>query len=154
GATHLILPVRLPKAEDADLRPFDPPEMAPQSPAIHHPVAPAHPRRVMRDLLSGRITVDFPRWCYDVEYPDIGIRQASDGHARYLITEGDPLSAAMETAYRVVQTRADGVFTHESRSRMSCDEKSFHVWAETVIRENGDEIARKEWSEVIPRDHL
>ncbi|MFN4204629.1 MAG: CocE/NonD family hydrolase [Tabrizicola sp.] len=154
AATQLILPVRPPRAEDAGLRPFDPPEMAPDCPVIRHPVTPAYPRRVTRDLLSGRITVDFPRWCYDHEFPDIGIRQASEGHARYLITEGDPLSAAMETAYRVVQTRPDGVFSHESRSRMTCDESHFHIWAETVILENGTEIARRDWTEAIPRDHI
>lgn len=154
GGTSLVLPVRPPRPEDAALRPFDPPELAPQCPLIDHPVMASHPRRVTRDLLSGRITVDFPRWCYDHEFPDIGIRQSSEGHARYSITEGDPLSAAMETAYRVDQTRADGVFSHESRSRMTCDERHFHFWAETVIRENGAEIARREWSEEIPRDHL
>lgn len=154
GETALHLPVRPPRAEDAALRAFDPPEIAPQCPVIDHPVAPAHPRRVTRDLLSGRITVDFPRWCYDHEFPDIGIRQASEGHARYEIIEGDPLSAVMETAYRVAQTRADGVFTHESRSRMTCDARSFHIWAETVITENGQQIARKEWHEEIARDHL
>jgi len=154
AATELVLPRRPLRAEDAQLRPFDPPELAPQSPVIDHPVAPAHPRRVTRDLLSGRITVDFPRWCYDHEFPDIGIRQASEGHARYEITGDDPLSAAIETSYRVVQTRADGVFTHDSCSRMTCDERTFHIWAETVIRENGEEIARQEWREEIARDHL
>jgi hypothetical protein len=98
--------------------------------------------------------VDFPRWCYDHEFPDIGIRQASEGHVHYLITESNPLSATAETAYHVVQTRADGVFAHHSRSRLTCDERSFHFWAETVIHENGAEIARKEWAEEIPRDHI
>ena len=37
---------------------------------------------------------------------------------------------------------------------MTCDEKSFHLWMQTVIRENGEEIAHKEWREEIPRDHL
>ena len=37
----------------------------------------ASPRRITRDLLEGRITVDFPRWTYDHEFPDIGIRQRS-----------------------------------------------------------------------------
>jgi hypothetical protein len=109
---------------------------------------------VTRDLLSGRITVDFPRWCYDHEFPDIGIRQASEGHARYVITDGDPLTATVETSYKVVQTRKDGVFVHISSSRMTCDESHFHYWAETVIHENGKEIARKAWSQEIPRDHI
>lgn len=109
GATALVLPVRPPRAEDAALRPFDPPESAAQTPAIHHPAPAGHPRRVERDLLSGAMTVDFPRWTYDTEMTDIGIRQRSTGHARYRIVEGDPLSAAMETAYRVDQIRADGI---------------------------------------------
>ena len=154
GNTSLVLSTRPPRPEDAALRAFDPPEMAAECAVVDHPVSATHPRRVTRDLLSGQITVDFPRWCYDHEYPDIGIRQASEGHARYQITDGDPLSAAMETTYRVVQTRADGVFTHKSRSRMTCDERSFHFQAETVILEDGQEIARREWVEDIPRDHL
>ena len=154
AATHLVLPVRPPRASDADLRDFDAPEMAPDSPILHHPVDPAYPRRVTRDLLSGRITVDFPRWCYDHEFPDIGIRQASEGHARYVITDGNPLTATVETSYKVVQTRKDGVFVHISSSRMTCDESHFHYWAETVIHENGKEIARKAWSQEIPRDHI
>ena len=107
-----------------------------------------------RDLLSGKITVDFPRWTYDHEFTDIGIRQASDGHARYTITEGDPLSADISTHYRVTQTRADGVFTHESTSRMTCDATHFHVQAEIILTENGTEIFRRNWQEAIPRDHL
>ncbi|MEZ5798065.1 MAG: CocE/NonD family hydrolase [Paracoccaceae bacterium] len=154
GATVLALPVRPPRPEDAGLRRFDPAEAAPQSPVIDHPCAPAAPRRITRDLLSGRITVDFPRWTYDHEYPDIGIRQASDGHARYEITEGDPLSARMSTHYHVTQTRADGVFTHDSTSSLTCDAGHFHLTAEIVISENGREIHRRHWQRAIPRDHL
>jgi putative CocE/NonD family hydrolase len=154
GATVLHLPVRPPRPEDAALRPFDPPEAAAQVACIHHPAEPVHPRRITRDLLSGRITVDFPRWTYDLEMPDIGIRQRSHGHARYVITDGDPLSATMETEYRVEQIRADGVFVHESRGRMTCTATHFQIAAETVILDNGQEIARRTWQEEIARDHL
>jgi hypothetical protein len=98
--------------------------------------------------------VDFPRWTYDYEFPDIGIRQSSNGHARYEITEGDPLSAEMSLAYRVDQIRSDGTFTHESRARMTCDMTHFHLTAETVITENGTEIRRRSWQKAIPRDHI
>jgi hypothetical protein len=37
---------------------------------------------------------------------------------------------------------------------MTCDASYFHYDAETVIHENGKEIARKTWSEEIPRDHI
>jgi hypothetical protein len=123
-------------------------------PYISHPAPPGHPRRVTRDLLSGRITVDFPRWTYDTEMTDIGIRQRSEGFARYEITEGDPLSAEMSTRYTVDQIRADGTFSHESTSRMTCDATHFHITAETVIRENGAELRRLSWQKAIPRDHI
>ncbi|MBL9053753.1 MAG: CocE/NonD family hydrolase, partial [Tabrizicola sp.] len=154
GATALTLPVRPPRPEDASLRPFDPPETATDTPVIHHPMLPGHPRRVQRDLFSGQITVDFPRWTYDYEMTDIGIRQRSTGHARYIVTEGDPLSAVTETAYRVEQIRPDGEFVHQSTGRMSCDLTHFHFAAEIVILENGTEIHRRQWQEAIPRDHL
>lgn len=154
GATVLTLPVRPSRPEDAELRAFDPPEEAPSTPAIRHFMAPGHPRRVVRDLLSGQITVDFPRWTYDTEMTDINIRQRSTGHARYIITEGDPLSAVTETAYRVEQIRADGVFLHESTGRMTCDLTHFHIAAEVVITENGQEIHRRNWQEAILRDHI
>ena len=121
---------------------------------VDYPVAATSPRRITRDLLSGRITVDFPRWTYDHEFTDIGIRQASDGFARHTITEGQPLSAEMSTHYRVTQTRADGTFTHESTSRMTCDHENFHVQAEIILTENGAEIFRRTWQEAIPRDHI
>jgi putative CocE/NonD family hydrolase len=154
GATTFTLPVRPPRAEDATLRPFDPPESARQVDYISHPVTPGHPRRVTRDLLEGRITVDFPRWNFDYEMPDIGIRQSSQGHARYEILESDPLSAEMSLAYRVDQRRADGIFTHESSARMTCDATHFHLTAETVIFENGTEIRRRNWQRAFKRDHL
>ncbi|MBP9182971.1 MAG: CocE/NonD family hydrolase [Fuscovulum sp.] len=154
GATVLHLPVRPPRPEDAALRPFDPPEAAAQVPCIHHPAEPAHPRRITRDLLSGTSTVDFPRWTYDLEMSDIGIRQRSQGHARYIITEGDPLSATMETEYRVEQIRSDGVFVHESRGRMTSTATHFRITAQVVILDNGQEIARRNWQEEIARDHL
>ena len=34
----------------------------PLPPVTRDPVEQTHPRRVVRDLLSGRMTVDFPRW--------------------------------------------------------------------------------------------
>lgn len=154
GATKLTLPVRPSNANDANLRPFDPPESALQTPTVDHPTTAAAPRRITRDLLSGQTTIDFPRWTYDHEYPDIGIRQASDGHARYTLTEGDPLSAEISTFYNVTQTRSDAVFTHQSSSKMTCDATHFYVTAEIILTENGVEIFRRQWSEAIPRDHI
>ncbi len=64
---------------------------------IDHPVAGGCKRAIRRDLLSGEMIVDFPRWTYAHEMPDIGQTVTSDALARFIITDGDPLSACCET---------------------------------------------------------
>ncbi len=48
-ARHRVGPTELLDTEDGE---FDPPEAAPQTPVIDHPMPPGHPRRVQRDLLA------------------------------------------------------------------------------------------------------
>lgn len=154
GESSLILPVRPPRAEDADLRDFDPPESAPQTPATWEKVAPTHPRRVVRDLLAGLMTVDFPRWTYACRMDDIGITQTSSGSARHEITDGDPLSAVFTAEYRVGIERPDTTIGHHSKGRLSCDATHFFLETELTVSENGTDIFSRNWREVIPRDML
>ena len=105
GETALDLPVRPPSADDATLRAFDPPEMAPLPPR-HPPPGRSRATRAacVRDLLSGRMVVDFPRWTYRKDMHDIGQTQRSSAFARYEIIDGDPLSATLDHRVR----RGDG----------------------------------------------
>lgn len=98
------------------------------------------------------MVVDFPRWTYRKEMPDIGQVHASEGHARYVVTDGDPLSARCETCYRVEVARPDATFAHESHGTLSCDATHFRVEAEVVLLEDGQEVFRRAWDERIPRD--
>src|SRR5690606_34108281 len=126
-AGELTLPVRPPQPEDEALRPFDPPESAAQTPQAHHPVEGAALRRVTRDLLSGKMVVDFPRWTGITEMPDIGHIHRAEGLARYEITDGDPLSAATITRCRVEIERQDATCEHASEGRLTCDATHFRV---------------------------
>ncbi len=152
--SHLILPIRPPRPEDADLRPFDPPESAPQDPVTHHPGAAKHPRRVTRDLLSGQMTVDFPRWTYALTFDDTGTTTTSDGFARYTIIDGDPLSACLETGYTVGLIRPDTSITHTSTGRLTCDATHFTYSAEITVTENGAPVFHRTFHDRIPRDHV
>lgn len=154
GETHLHLPVRPPRPEDAALRPFDAPESAPQSPAVWHSAPPTHPRRVTRDLLSGQITVDFPRWTYSCEMTDIDRTQTSSGYCRHVITEGDPLSARTEAGYTVTIRRPDATVGHESRGILTCDATHFILETHLNITENGETIFTRDWKKRIARDML
>jgi uncharacterized protein len=152
GESWLELPVRPPRSEDADLRPFDLPESGPETPVIHHPAPDPTPRRVTRDLLSGRMQVDFPRWTYRTELVDIGQTMTSSGYARFHVVDGDPLSAVSECGYEVTIARKDAVVGHHSTGSLACDATHFIVKTALRVTENGETIFAREWDERIPRD--
>lgn len=152
GESTLTLPVRPQRPEDAELRPFDPPEAAPETPSISHPAPPSYPRRITRDLLGGHMAVDFPRWTYATEMPDINQTHRSTGMVRYEITDGDPLSAAMFTDNRVEIVRDDTTITHHSTGSLTCDATHFFVRMDLKLSEGGDEVFARSWHERIPRD--
>lgn len=152
GETALNLPVRPPNPDDPKLRAFDPPEMAPLPPVTRHPVEQTHPRRVMRDLLSGRMTVDFPRWTYSKHMHDIGQTQRSSAFARYEITDGDPLSATLITEYDVEMVRPDATISHRSTGRLTCNATHFIIEMDLRIGENGETVFERHWHENIARD--
>jgi predicted acyl esterase len=152
GTSALELPIRPRRPEDEALPPFGPPEEAPDTPAILHPVESRFPRRVTRDLMSGRMTVDFPRWTSHRDLTDIGQTHVAEGMARYEITDGDPLSARCETFYKVEIRRPDATVTHESRGDLTCDATHFRIRMDVVLHEDGQEVFRRAWDERILRD--
>ena len=154
GASSLTLPVRPPRPEDAHLRAFDPPEAAPQTPHSHGVVEGAAVRRVTRDLLSGRMVVDFPRWTSVLKMPDIGHVHRGEGLARYEITDGDPLSATTITRFRMQIERGGTTTEHQSEGRLTCDATHFRVEMQLTVSENGAGIFQRQWDERIARDHL
>jgi putative CocE/NonD family hydrolase len=151
-ASHLILPVRPPQAADAGLRPFDPPEVAPQTPSTSIPIASSAQRRVVKDLMSGRMQVDFPRWTSAIEMPDIGQTQSSVGSVIYEINDGDPLSAKMTTDYTTTIIRSDTTVTHHSIGTLTCDATHFTVTMQLRVSENEEQVFARNWNERIPRD--
>jgi uncharacterized protein len=152
GDSWLELPVRPPRAEDADLPAFGPPISAPQTPSTYHDVADAPMRRITRDLLSGKMVVDFPRWTYSKTMPDIGQTQSSVGLVRYEITNGDPNSAAMTTDYRAETAFPDVTVHHHSTGRLSCTATHFRVQITLDIHEGTTQIFHRTWDEEIARD--
>ncbi len=152
GVSHLALPVRPPNLADRRLKPFAKPESAPQTPSTQHPVKARHRRTVHRDLLTGQMTVDFPRWTYAKEMADIGQTQTSEAHARHTITDGDPLSARIDTEYHVELKRRDANISHKSKGVMRCDATHFIIDMELECFENGAKVFSRSWHEEIKRD--
>ena len=148
----LDLPLRPLDPADALLRPFPAAEIAARPPATDSATASAFPRAVGHDLLSGQMTVDFPRWTYETRMLDIATTARSAGHARHIITDGDPLSARTETGYRVEIERSGVRATHVSHGVLTCDATHFRLQTDLTILENDVEIFRRSWDERIARD--
>ena len=98
------------------------------------------------------MVVDFPRWTYSHEMPDIGQTVTSDALARYTITDGDPLSACCETEASVVIRRKDTATGHHSTGRLTADASHFRVEMHLRVAENDETVFERHWDERIARD--
>ena len=154
GRTRLRLPVRPDRAEDVALPEFGEPEQAPDTPYEKREVGSSLRRTVSRDLLTGTITVDFPRWVGEKEMTDIGQTFTSSAYVRHIIRERDPLSARTETDYRVSLKRKDTTVTHHSKGTLTCDAAHFHVVVEMDVLENDQSVFKRRWDEKIKRDFM
>ena len=154
GRTSLRLPVRPESPADAALPAFGAPEQAQDTPYEKGEMPALCRRTVTRDLLTGRITVDFPRWTSNTVLTDIGQTVLSQGISRYSIVEGDPLSSRIETEYRVTLKRPDTTVLHHSIGTMTCDAEHFRVEATLDIYENEAKVFSRSWDQKIKRDFM
>ncbi|MES1152029.1 MAG: hypothetical protein ABUL54_09045, partial [Dongia sp.] len=154
GRSRLRLPVRPERAEDAVLPAFGEPIQAPNTPHEKREVASPLRRTVTRDLLTGTITVDFPRWVGEKVMTDIDQTFISSAYVRHIIREGDPLSARTETDYKVTLKRKDTEVTHHSKGTLTCDADYFHVAMEMEVFEKDRSVFKRRWDEKIKRDFM
>ena len=131
---------------------FGPALSAPQTPHTYHTVEDAPRRRVTQDMLTGKMTVDFPRWTYAKTMPDIGQTQSSKGFVRHEVTDGDPTTAAMITDYQVTMQFPDVTIHHHSTGRMSCTTTHFRVQMHVVLHQGEEVVFERAWDEEIARD--
>ncbi len=73
--------------------------------------------------------------------------------ARYLITDGDPLSAEVRVENTSVGGREDCRVDITARGVMTCSETHFLVTSELDVREAGRRIFARTWTHEFPRDH-
>jgi putative CocE/NonD family hydrolase len=153
GASHLDLPVRAPRAEDAQLRPFQPAENAPalRKTALRQG---ASTFTVTRDLKTGDVEmyrlqddgltqIDAYNWTY-------GVR----AERTYRINPEDPLSATAETKWRKEYRRGEFHIAVETTTNMSVTRTELVLAGKLIAREGEAVPFSREWSYRIPRDHL
>jgi predicted acyl esterase len=156
-ASRLELPLRPPRAADAQLAPFAAPE-APSGLGEQY-LGGGDPggRSYRRDLVTGEQVFTF-RWYPGgiVRLPN-GWESEDTNTVSYAITAGDPLSArAWVDCESVLDRGGQGRFHIVTRGEMTCDAGSFHLDDELEVWEGpaGDErqVFTRRWRREIPRD--
>jgi uncharacterized protein len=153
GASALTLPVRPPRAEDADLRPFEPAENAPALRTVK--LRPGDLTiAVTKDLPTGRVTVE--RFQDDglTRIVEIDWAYGSSARRLYAIRPDDPLSAEARIHWTKDFAR-DGFSVHiDARTHMRVSREHFLITATLDAYEGETRVFSKEWDCRIPRDHV
>jgi len=156
GVSVLGLPVRPVRAEDGNLRLFEPPEAAPGS---RHKKLGALPmqRKIEIDLASNEMVYTLRSDGGELDGASLARIEPIDLEVGYLLTkryriiETDPLSAQTELAQRTVLKRGDWSVRIECRTRLSATEQSFQFSCELEAYEGEQPFRERSWTLALPR---
>jgi putative CocE/NonD family hydrolase len=152
AASSLVLPLREPRAGDAELRPFGEPEGA--APLEVETLEPDDGGRgLTRDFRTGRTELTF-EWATGGLYRlvDAGVSAGCWATTSYSIVPGDPLSAEVRCEAATALERDGWTTRAEVRAVMDADSERFRVRTELEAFENGESVRRREWSFETPRE--
>ncbi|ANT54496.1 CocE/NonD family hydrolase [Mesorhizobium amorphae] len=151
GGSELELPVRPPRAEDKELKPFDPFMPEPTSGRTVLQKAPAPTTISEWDVATGKLTIRtaVPGDRYRIDA--IGTELWSTANEVTEIFEHDPTSAKVETQFITTYNRSDWDVRIESRLRFSLTTDNFLVVGQIKAFEHDKEVFAKTWNRTIPR---
>ena len=150
--SSLVLPVRPPRADDEELRPFDEPENAPGLEQEKlEPVEGA--RTVTHDFASARTELRFD-WAAGGRYRprEAGLRAGYWTETVNTIETNDPLSAEVRCEAATELGRDGWLARAEIRAVMDADAERVRVRTELEAFETGESVRRREWSFETPRE--
>jgi uncharacterized protein len=151
GESTLRLPVRPPRADDDDLRPFGPPETAP--PLDFEWLQPRRPQvTITRDVASGQVEYCERRSLWGGRRLPDGLECVDDDPIWYTITEGDPLSAAIRFNRTIEIGRGTWRTRVEAATTMSATTESFVISGTLSALEGDEGFFTRSYSLSIPRD--
>jgi uncharacterized protein len=156
GTGFLELPVRPPRAADAELRPFETPVAAPGT--QHKTLRPLAMRRIIEiDLATNEMMYTLSgdggefggAALTRIEEIDLDISYTMT--KRYRILEHDPLSAQTELKQNAVLRRGGWAIRIGCRTSLSATADSFKFQAELEAFENDRPFETRRWALAIPR---
>ncbi|MER8407729.1 CocE/NonD family hydrolase [Mesorhizobium sp. M1307] len=152
GQSELELPVRPPRAEDANLKPFGQafvPEPVSGRTVLEEAPAPTriHEWDVATDKLTTRTLIDRGRHRIDA----IGTEISQTTSEVMEILDRDPTSAKVEAQYVDTMRRGDWDIRVESHLRLSMTKENFLFVGQIKAFEKDAEVFTKTWDRTIPR---
>lgn len=150
GGSRLILPTRLPRAEDDNLRPFGPPQGA-------HPLRPSYIEppyenwRVVRDLASREEALEVIRHDGHFRIEEIDLEVIEKTTERYSSVADDFHSVRGDTRTTRGFRRGDWEARAETRTILTCDATHFELHATLDAYEGDRRIHSRVWNRRIPR---
>ena len=151
--SQLTLPLRIPRAEDAELAALPVPRQSRVYPQTI--VQAGEPMRAefTSDLVSGVQTFTNATDSGKILLQHNGWSFSSKTKNRYHIHPDDPNSAVIESDCTETYVREGQLDVRiEARQVMTSDEKNFHLKASIEAYENDESVFKKEWQERIERD--
>ncbi len=153
-ASVLELPVRRPRASDAELREFEVPEMASKPPmkrVRHHQFG----RRLTVDLATNRFHYELNGSEFDdaslVHFEDIDLKVGYTLNKFYEIAEDDPLSAMERIEQRATLTRGDWRVTVRMSMTQTADADHFYVKGNLQADEGSQRFVERSFDVSVPR---
>ena len=153
GDSRLELPVRVPLAEDSELRAFDPPVKSAAESCSATRAGDWH-RTVTRDVATGATELVMVKDSGGERYDDIDWRLDCGGTERYRVRPDDPLSAEADCVYHHELGRGDWVARTVTRTTLKNDATHFHFTATVDAYFNGERIFSDQDAFSIPRDFM
>ncbi|WFM71322.1 CocE/NonD family hydrolase [Halomonas sp. CKK8] len=156
GISQLTLPERPPRPEDAELRPFEPPERGPMPEMTTLKVAPFQ-RRVERDLTTGMSTYRITTTGGDfgdaalARIEDIDLTVGYTLAKTYRIHDYDPETAEVTVEQTTTHQRGNWSTRLECRTSLTATSRSFRIRGMLKAYEGDALFARRDWDEEIVR---
>jgi predicted acyl esterase len=149
---RLVLPERAPRAEDAELPDFGPPEHSPPL-ELETVEGSAGGRTIRRELATGLVEQVFD-WDLggSVRFVDADLASSDTSHTVFSIHEGDPLSAEVRFHATSGMGRGDWSMLSRVTSAMTSDAEAFHVTTTLEVTEGDATVFERSWTHRFPRD--
>lgn len=153
GASALRLPVRPPRAEAEDVRPFDSPKAAPPL-AVDQLGVPHHTWRVVRDLATDESSLEVIKDEGVERIEELDLEIINDTRERYTFVADDFTSVRGEVVGRRGFRRGDWKVETVTRTDLRCNETEFRIHADLDAYEGDHRFYANSWDVVVPRDHM